>query len=77
LSEVLMVELAGRVYPDLLDYSTQSFFADPKATPEQNANREKPGQWVKGLMGLRNATESFNYSDQWRGESHTAIMGLG
>jgi hypothetical protein len=63
-----MSELAGRVYPDLVDYSTQSYFADPRATPEQNACRARPGQWVKGLMGLKNATDVFNYSDSWRGE---------
>jgi hypothetical protein len=52
----------------LVDYSTQSYFADPRATPEQNAGRARPGQWVKGLMGLKNATDVFNYSDSWRGE---------
>jgi len=65
---MLMIELAGRVYPDLVDFSTQSYFADPRATPEQNAGRARPGQWVKGLMGLKNATDVFNYSDSWRGE---------
>jgi hypothetical protein len=65
---MLISELAGRVYPDLVDYSTQSYFADPRATPEQNAGRARPGQWVKGLMGLKNATDVFNYSDSWRGE---------
>jgi hypothetical protein len=65
---VLMEEIAGRVYPDLVDFSTQSYFADPKATPEQNTGRARPGQWIKGLMGLKNATDVFNYSDQWRGE---------
>jgi hypothetical protein len=63
-----LVELAGRVYPDLGDADKQSYFADPNVSPKLNEGRQVPGQWMKGLMGLTNAADVFNYSDQWRGK---------
>ena len=57
------------MYPDLGDADKQSYFADPKADPAKNEGRQIPGQWMKGLMGLKNATDVFNYSDQWKGKA--------
>lgn len=70
----LISDFAGRVYPDLMNGSTQSYFADPKATTEQNTDKPKPGMWMRGLMGLESATEVFGYSDQWRSEFRASVI---
>jgi hypothetical protein len=65
---VLISDFAGRVYPDLGDGRTQTYFADPTLPADKCVGRVQPGKVVKGLMGLEQATEVFGYSDQWRGK---------
>ena len=67
-----MVDLAGRVYADLADPTTQNHFYDPDSPPSNTVGRIAAGPWVKGLMGLLPGTEVYSYSEFWRGQSFIA-----
>lgn len=62
------IDIAGRVYVDLADPSTQNYFYDPESPPSDITGRVPAGPWVKGLMGLLPGTEVYSYSEFWRGK---------
>lgn len=62
-------DIAGRVYVNLADPSTQNYFYDPQSPPSDITGRVPAGPWVKGLMGLLPGTEVYSYSEFWRGKS--------
>lgn len=66
-------DVAGRIYPDLLDSTTQNWLLDP-ANPAKVDGRVFPGEHAQGLMGLRPGTVVFSSSGQWKGESPIASM---
>lgn len=68
-SKLMITDIAGRVYIDLADPTTQNYFYDPESPPTDVAGRQPAGPWVKGLMGLLPGTEVFSYSEFWRGKS--------
>ncbi|RXK42560.1 hypothetical protein M231_00114 [Tremella mesenterica] len=59
-----VIDIAGRLYSDLLDAKTQTFFLDPDS-PELKKGRTAHGDSVKALLGLKPGMTTASKSEHW------------
>lgn len=59
-------DVAGRVYPDLLDQDS-AWFYDPSAPPESRSGKVPAGDAVKEIMGLKPTTK-VSECNEWKGK---------
>ncbi|ODN84136.1 hypothetical protein L202_00145 [Cryptococcus amylolentus CBS 6039] len=66
-SEIMtdVCDVAGRMYPDLLDYDTQNWLIDP-LNPEVSKGRQTPDDHHWSLMGLRPGLATASKSTIWK-----------
>ncbi|KAK8865695.1 hypothetical protein IAR55_000840 [Kwoniella newhampshirensis] len=68
-----IIDVAGRVYPDLLDSATQSWFVDP-SRPSDSAKRVTPGDGALALMGLKTGGLVASKSEDWKEDLWTIVQ---
>ncbi|WVQ71209.1 hypothetical protein IAR50_000734 [Cryptococcus sp. DSM 104548] len=60
-----LADIAGRVYPDLLDYDTQNWLIDP-LNPDKSKSRHVPDDHHWSLMGLRPGLATCSTATVWK-----------
>ncbi|WWC87980.1 uncharacterized protein L201_002882 [Kwoniella dendrophila CBS 6074] len=68
-----VVDVAGRVYPDLLDGTTQNYFIDP-SNPSDDQGRVQPGPGVTSLAGLLCGTTVATKSTEWEEDLYSIVQ---
>ncbi|WVR05657.1 hypothetical protein IAU60_002679 [Kwoniella sp. DSM 27419] len=68
-----VIDVAGRVYPDLLDGTTQNWFVDPMKRTDTN-NRAQPGESALALVGLRPGSTVASKSTQWNEDLYSIVL---
>ncbi|WWD18126.1 hypothetical protein CI109_102575 [Kwoniella shandongensis] len=68
-----IIDVAGRVYPDLLDGATQSWFVDP-AKPTDVGKRVTPGDSTLALMGLKTGGLVASKSEEWKEDLYLIVQ---
>ncbi|OCF33229.1 hypothetical protein I316_04970 [Kwoniella heveanensis BCC8398] len=68
-----VIDIAGRVYPDLLDGKTQSWFIDP-SKPEDKEKRVTPGEAALSLVGLKPGTTIASKSVDWHEDLYSIVQ---
>ena len=69
-----MTDVAGRVYSDLLEPSTQTWFTDISLPETENAQRVDAGETARALASLKPGTIVGSKSENWKRESRTADL---
>jgi hypothetical protein len=62
----LVVAIAGRAYPDLLDPTTQNWYTAPSLSVTENRDRVDPGISAQALTGLAPGTQLASLSESWK-----------
>nr|XP_018264929.1 uncharacterized protein I303_03111 [Kwoniella dejecticola CBS 10117]OBR87087.1 hypothetical protein I303_03111 [Kwoniella dejecticola CBS 10117] len=68
-----VIDVAGRVYPDLLDGTTQSWFIDP-SRPNEKEGRVIPGEGPLALAGLKSGTTVASKSSHWEEDLYSIVQ---
>ncbi|WRT65891.1 uncharacterized protein IL334_002842 [Kwoniella shivajii] len=68
-----VIDVAGRVYHDLLDGATQSWFIDP-SKPSDKEGRIQPGESALALVGLKSGTTVASKSTDWEEDLYGIVQ---
>nr|XP_019011872.1 uncharacterized protein I206_02707 [Kwoniella pini CBS 10737]OCF50653.1 hypothetical protein I206_02707 [Kwoniella pini CBS 10737] len=68
-----IIDVAGRVYPDLLDSTTQNWFID-SSKPNEKEGRVAPGEGALALAGLRSGTTVASKSSDWEEDLYSIVQ---
>ena len=67
---LITIDVAGRLYPDLLDWDTQQWLIDPSTTGKTKG-RIAAGDSSHALMGLLPGTHVASFGNLWKGACET------
>jgi hypothetical protein len=62
-----ITDVAGRCYPDLLNFDAQGWFIDPFRSADENKGRVTSGLVARALNGLASGRKAFSKSEDWSG----------
>ncbi|WWD05517.1 hypothetical protein V865_003595 [Kwoniella europaea PYCC6329] len=68
-----IIDVAGRIYPDLLDASTQNWFIDP-SNPSNKEGRVEPGEGAYALSGLKSGTTVASKCTIWDEDLYSIVQ---
>lgn len=71
-----IMDVAGRVYSDLLEPNTQTTFKSSSLSDPENGVREPVGESGRALTGLKPGQMVASKSDKWKGQYKIAAMGV-
>ncbi|WVW80359.1 hypothetical protein I302_102339 [Kwoniella bestiolae CBS 10118] len=68
-----VIDVAGRVYPDILESSTQNWFIDP-SDPTDTEGRVQPGEGAYALSGLVSGTTVASKCTNWEEDLYSIVQ---
>ncbi|ORY24660.1 hypothetical protein BCR39DRAFT_546010 [Naematelia encephala] len=69
-----IMDVAGRIYPDLLEPQTQNWFKDPSFSEQENDKRVTPGTSALALVGLKPGPLVASKSEKWKDDLYTIVL---